>query len=199
MRFTSLSRNASVIPPKHSVNDRDVARVVDAFVWGEFDFTPSIVARDTRDMIGVVSPQRLAQPQATGTLGARRQSALPVPIRQLYPAHLRGPPSIPCLAHSASGGDQPCRLKPPPDLIPWSLASRCPPPGGLSGGVWGPPPARAPGGGRVVVWSPPHPPADLDPRGRQTSRNPAQGPNFSGFLTPAVQSPGGVGGLRPLP
>ena len=31
-------------------------------------------------------------------------------------------------------------------------------------------------------------------------QNPAQkGPNFSGFLGPAVQRPGGVGGLRPLP
>ena len=158
MRFTSLSRNASVIPPKHSVNDRDVARVVDAFVWGEFDFTPSIVARDTRDMIGVVSPQLLAQPQATGTLGARRQSALPVPIRQLYPAHLRGPPSIPCLAHSASGGDQLCRLKPPPDLIPWSLASRCPPPGWPVRGGPGTPASQSIRGWAGSGLEPPSPP-----------------------------------------
>ena len=37
MRFTSFSRNASVIPPRHCITDRDGARVGDAFAWGEFD------------------------------------------------------------------------------------------------------------------------------------------------------------------
>ena len=37
MRFTSFSRNASVIPPRHCITDRDGARVGDAFAWGEVD------------------------------------------------------------------------------------------------------------------------------------------------------------------
>ena len=48
--------------------------------------------------------------------------------------------------------------------------------------------------------SPPPPRAGRDPRGQNALQNPAEfRPNFSDFLTPAVQRPGGVGGLRPLP
>ena len=54
---------------------------------------------------------------------------------------------------------------------------------------------------RGVVGGAPHPPCSgRDPRGQNALQNPAEfRPNFSDFLTPAVQRPGGVGGLRPLP
>ena len=53
---------------------------------------------------------------------------------------------------------------------------------------------------RVVVWSPPPPLPGSDPRGPPTLKiRPFLGRIFPGFWAPAVQSPGGVGGLRPLP
>ena len=53
---------------------------------------------------------------------------------------------------------------------------------------------------RVVAWSSPTPRLTTLILG--TAKPPEtrpEGPNFSGFLAPAVQSRGGVGGLRPLP
>lgn len=77
----------------------------------------------------------------------------------------------------------------------------CPPPSGKSrhSGPGGTAPGPGPGIG-AVVWSPPSPPVRTVILGPAYLQNPAQkGPNFSGFLGPAVQRPGGVGGLRPLP
>ena len=52
----------------------------------------------------------------------------------------------------------------------------------------------------VVAGTPPSPPVWTVILGAAFLQNPARkGPNFSGFLAPAVQRPGGVGGLRPLP
>ena len=69
---------------------------------------------------------------------------------------------------------------------------------GDSGPLAGPGPPLNPE--RVVGWIPPTPPDStliLGPAKPPETR--PEGPNFSGFLAPAVQSRGGVGGLRPLP
>ena len=68
--------------------------------------------------------------------------------------------------------------------------------GGRARGARRPPPQAGSGSGL----EPPHPPILGVILGGANRQNPALfGPNFSGFLPPAVQRPGGVGGLRPLP
>ena len=67
---------------------------------------------------------------------------------------------------------------------------------GGGGGPDPPPPLRD----GVVAWITPTPPIRTLILGVCIPpKSGPQGPNFSGFLTPPVQSPGGVGGLRPLP
>ena len=85
-------------------------------------------------------------------------------------------------------------LPSPPDPEPLSREFRI-----YAGAILRTPPADSKGGsGRGCPLTPLL--GRFDPRPRQTSRNPPLlGANFSGFLRPAVQRPGGVGGLRPLP
>jgi len=70
MRFATLSRNASVFHPKHSVTCRDVARACHAFVW-VCCIPQYLFALRANRLRGVAAERQLRR----GPLEPRRQSA----------------------------------------------------------------------------------------------------------------------------
>ena len=199
-------RNASVLPPKHSVTRREGPRSCHAFVWGHCvgGCIPQCpIALRANGLGELAYANCVADPCCRhGNQRQRRKLRILRVSEGLAPAFIAesGYPSTPSPeAPIGEGADRPCRpqtaaradcLIPPLGRSPDAGGLR--PPGG---------PRTSPESGEGSGLDPPHPPGlDVDPRARQTSRNPAPRGRISPVFWPLrCKVEGGWGGSAHYP
>ena len=176
----------SLLPSIASTSRRSAS--VDAFVWRSCYGCRGHVHRDgpMRVTESVIADWRLQPCDRMDAIG---------PSMVISEVHrLTGPGGSQAGSLRGSGEIDPVGSDRRPGRFPGPL-----PLGNLVGSARGKRPATGlseMGSGRI----PPTPPLRTLILGASYLQNPGpSGPNFSGFSTPPVQSPGGVGGLRPLP